>query len=44
MGKVLIEKLLWSCPEIQTIYLLLRSKKGVEAKDRLVRLECSQVT
>ncbi|XP_077284073.1 putative fatty acyl-CoA reductase CG5065 [Arctopsyche grandis] len=41
MGKVLIEKLLWSCPGIKTIYLLLRPKKGVEGKERLVNLEKS---
>uniref|UniRef100_A0A146M6I1 Fatty acyl-CoA reductase n=2 Tax=Lygus hesperus TaxID=30085 RepID=A0A146M6I1_LYGHE len=28
MGKVLIEKLLYSCPGVDTIYFLLRSKRG----------------
>ncbi|XP_004518286.1 putative fatty acyl-CoA reductase CG5065 [Ceratitis capitata] len=36
MGKVLVEKLLRSCPEIKRIYLLIRSKKGV---DPLIRKE-----
>lgn len=35
MGKVLVEKLLRSCPEIGTIYLLVRSKKGVDPVTRL---------
>ncbi|XP_068622041.1 putative fatty acyl-CoA reductase CG5065 [Battus philenor] len=35
MGKVLIEKLLRCCPEINTIYLLMRSKKGQGTKERL---------
>ncbi|XP_076280186.1 putative fatty acyl-CoA reductase CG5065 [Lasioglossum baleicum] len=35
LGKVLIEKLLRSCPEIREIYLLMRPKKGVCIEDRL---------
>jgi len=35
MGKVLVEKLLRSCPEIACIYLLVRSKKGVDPKARI---------
>ncbi|KAJ8706363.1 hypothetical protein PYW08_010989 [Mythimna loreyi] len=35
MGKVLIEKLLYSCPDLDRIYLLLRNKKGVKSEDRL---------
>lgn len=38
MGKVLIEKLLRSCPKIKNIYLLMREKKGVTAADRLKAL------
>lgn len=30
MGKVLVEKLLRSCPDVKKIYLLIRSKKGVD--------------
>nr|XP_033328836.1 putative fatty acyl-CoA reductase CG5065 [Megalopta genalis] len=35
LGKVLIEKLLRSCPEIREIYLLIRPKKGNSAEERL---------
>lgn len=41
MGKVLIEKLLYSCSDLQTIYLLLRSKRGVDAENRLAKLYSS---
>lgn len=35
MGKVLIEKLLRSCPEIATIFVLIRAKKGKTPDERL---------
>ncbi|XP_066990935.2 fatty acyl-CoA reductase 1 [Anabrus simplex] len=35
MGKVLVEKILRSCPEVDTLYLLLRPKKGKEIRERL---------
>ncbi|XP_044260931.1 fatty acyl-CoA reductase 1-like [Tribolium madens] len=35
MGKVLIEKLLRSCPKLSTIYLLVRPKKGKKPNERL---------
>lgn len=35
MGKVLIEKLLRSCPDIKAIYVLLRPKKGKSIDERL---------
>lgn len=38
MGKVLVEKLLRSCPEIRNIYLLMRAKKGQSPRDRLAEL------
>ncbi|XP_033224121.1 putative fatty acyl-CoA reductase CG5065 [Belonocnema kinseyi] len=38
MGKVLIEKLLRSCPDIQEIFLLMRPKKGLSIDDRLRKL------
>ncbi|XP_038219925.1 putative fatty acyl-CoA reductase CG5065 [Zerene cesonia] len=38
MGTVLIEKLLYSCTDLERIYLLLRSKKGVNSEDRLADL------
>ncbi|KAL7028710.1 hypothetical protein ACKWTF_005969 [Chironomus riparius] len=42
LGKVLIEKLLRSCPDIKTIYLLLRPRKGQSINERLTSL-CDQV-
>lgn len=38
MGKVLVEKLLRSCPEIRNIYLLIRPKRGQEVSARLTEL------
>ncbi|OXU23253.1 hypothetical protein TSAR_012798 [Trichomalopsis sarcophagae] len=38
MGKVLIEKLLWSCPDIQEIFLLMRPKKNMSIDDRLRKM------
>ncbi|KAG4068112.1 hypothetical protein HA402_001537 [Bradysia odoriphaga] len=35
VGKVLVEKLLRSCPEIETIYLLMRPKRGQDVAARL---------
>lgn len=35
VGKCLIEKLLRSCPDVGTIYVLARPKKGVPAEQRL---------
>lgn len=35
LGKVLIEKLIRSCVDIDTIYVLIRHKKGKDAKKRL---------
>lgn len=35
MGKVLIEKLLRSCPNLNKIYLLMRPKRGQSTKERL---------
>ena len=37
LGKVLVEKLLRSCPDIKTIYLLVRPKKGQDVHDRLAQ-------
>ncbi|XP_045458035.1 fatty acyl-CoA reductase 1-like [Melitaea cinxia] len=42
MGKVLVEKLLYSCSDLDRIYLLLRSKKGVKAEERLTDLCASR--
>jgi len=38
IGKVLVEKLLRSCPQVQAIYCLTRSKQGEAASDRLSRM------
>lgn len=35
LGKILVEKLLRSCPEVSTIYLLVRSKKGKDMHARV---------
>lgn len=34
MGKVLVEKLLRDCGDLDKLYLLVRTKKGVEPKQR----------
>lgn len=34
MGKVLVEKLLRDCPNVEQLYLLIRKKKGVEPVQR----------
>ncbi|KAL5289055.1 hypothetical protein ACFFRR_009324 [Megaselia abdita] len=38
MGKVLVEKLLRSCPDIKNIYLLIRPKRGQEVSARMHEL------
>jgi fatty acyl-CoA reductase len=38
MGKVLVEKLLRSCPHLSNIYLLVRSKKGKDVGVRILEL------
>ncbi|GFR22685.1 putative fatty acyl-CoA reductase CG5065 [Trichonephila clavata] len=38
IGKVLVEKLLRSCPGIKTIFVLMREKRGKEPKQRLEEL------
>jgi len=35
IGKVLVEKILRSCPEVAGIHLLLREKKGAAPADRI---------
>lgn len=35
LGKILIEKLLRSCPEISTIYLVIRPKRGKTSQQRI---------
>jgi len=43
MGKVLLEKLLRSCPTITRIYVLIRPKKGFSVEVRLTQLFESKV-
>ncbi|TGZ53773.1 Fatty acyl-CoA reductase, partial [Temnothorax longispinosus] len=38
VGKILVEKLLRSCPDIKNIYLLMRPKKGHNVQERLQEL------
>lgn len=38
MGKVLIDKLIRSCPGIENIYLLIRKKKGKDIHTRIDEL------
>jgi fatty acyl-CoA reductase len=35
MGKALTQKLLWSCPDIENIYIIVRSKKGKAVQERV---------
>jgi len=34
VGKALVEKLLRSCPDLRTIYLLIRPKRGLDVQTR----------
>ncbi|KAJ1520548.1 hypothetical protein ONE63_003665 [Megalurothrips usitatus] len=43
MGKVLVEKLLRSCPDVDTLYTVIRTKRGRTAADRLTEYVTSQV-
>jgi len=43
MGKILVEKLLRSCPDIKCLYLLIRPKKGKETQERLEEILESKV-
>nr|ALJ94061.1 FAR-like protein VIII [Spodoptera exigua] len=38
LGKVFIEKLLYSCPDIDKIYMLIREKKGQSIRERLTKI------
>lgn len=44
LGKVLVEKLLRKCPDIERIYLLLRTKKGSNPKQRVETIFSSVVS
>ncbi|XP_064076093.1 putative fatty acyl-CoA reductase CG5065 isoform X1 [Vanessa tameamea] len=43
MGKVLIERLLSTCPDVGRLHLLMRPKKGETPEKRLMKLKQSQV-
>lgn len=43
LGKILVEKLLRSCPDIKCLYLLIRPKKGKDSQERLEEILESQV-
>lgn len=43
MGKVLVERLLWTCPEVSRLHLLMRRKRDVAPDKRLKQLKQSQV-
>lgn len=44
MGKVLVEKLLYACPKIKRLYLLIRVKKGKTPQQRIVDMWKSPVS
>ncbi|KAB5541872.1 hypothetical protein PHYPO_G00084930 [Pangasianodon hypophthalmus] len=43
MGKVLVEKLLRSCPEVKALYLLIRTKQGQSSQQRIHTMLQSKV-
>lgn len=44
LGKVLVEKLMRSCPDIKALYLLIRPKKGKDSQERLEEIFDSKVS
>jgi fatty acyl-CoA reductase len=44
MGKVLLEKILRTCSDVDTVYLLIRNKKGKEPRQRLEEIFASPVS
>lgn len=44
LGKAIIEKLLRTCKEVDKVYALLRSKRGIVSEDRLEKLKNSEVS
>lgn len=44
IGKVLIEKLLRSCPDLKRIYVLLRPKRGLNSEERLAKIFAQPVS
>lgn len=43
LGKVYIEKILRSCPDVREIFLLMRSRKGLSPNERLKKMLNSPV-
>ncbi|XP_054266767.1 putative fatty acyl-CoA reductase CG5065 isoform X1 [Macrosteles quadrilineatus] len=43
MGKVLVQKLLYSCPNLEKIYLLMREKRGQDVSKRLEKLTSAAI-
>ena len=43
MGKVLVEKLLRSCPDIERLYLVVRPKAGKLPSDRILAMRALPV-
>lgn len=43
MGKVLLEKLLRSCPDLEIIYVLVRNRKDKSAQERWKEITTAQV-
>lgn len=44
LGKVLIEKLLWACPDVTAIYVLIRKKNGEAGQKRINTMLRSEVS
>lgn len=44
MGKVLIEKLLFSCGDVDTLYVLMRPKRGKSVQERLDNIFATPVS
>jgi nucleoside-diphosphate-sugar epimerase len=44
LGKVLLEKLLRSCPDVGNIYVLMRNKKGKEPSQRVLEITDTPVS
>lgn len=44
MGKVLVEKILRTCPLIKRIYIIIRNKKGKDPQERLRQIYAGPVS
>lgn len=42
-GKVIIEKLLFSCSEVKTIFVLIRKKYGKSEEERFTSFKCDRI-